>query len=213
MYQEYLSPSWKNTRTTLCLPKRFQDFKDYIQSMPHWINNLISNFTTNPLSETWVHYIQQQNPPYISTDGSRINKKSGGSWIISLSDGTAIVLGWNPDFGQIPVINSYYSEIYVPLASLTVIKWYCNSFYLRIFNPIETCCDNESYVNKLNELQSNTYSKLFIQKLKEYETYLELINIFPKKIFRIVHLKTYPRYARISSQLPLQVQAIITDKN
>ena len=71
----------------------FQDFEDYIQSIPNWISKLISNFTTNLRSETLVHYIQQHTPLHISTDGSRTNKKSGGSWIISLSDGIAIVSG------------------------------------------------------------------------------------------------------------------------
>ena len=85
---------------------------------------------------------------------------------------------------------------------MTVIKWYCNSFYLRIFNPIETCCDNESYVNKLNELQSNTYSKLFIQKLKEYETYLELINIFPKN-FHLIHVKRHQHDFKNTAELTI----------
>jgi len=113
----------------------FQYFENYIQSMHNLISKLISNFTTNPLLETLVHYIQQQTPLYTSTDGSRTNKKSGGSWIISLSDGIAIVSGWNPDYGQITTINSYHSEINASLASLTFLKCYCNYFNFKILNP------------------------------------------------------------------------------
>ena len=92
--------------------------------MPNWISKLVSNFTTNPLSETVVDYIQQQNPLYISIDGSRINKKNGSSCIISLSDGTAIVSGRNQDFGQITAINSYHLEIYASLTFLAFLECY-----------------------------------------------------------------------------------------
>ena len=166
----------------------FQYFENYIQSMHNLISKLIYNFTTNPLLETLVHYIQQQTPLYTSTDGSRTNKKSGGSWIISLSDGIAIVSGWNPDYGQITTINSYHSEINASLASLTFLKCYCNYFNFKILNPIEVFCDNKSYVTKLNELQSNAYSKLFIHKFKEHEAYLVLLNIL-SKLIHLTHVK------------------------
>ena len=89
------------TSTAIITPSRtfFHDFADYIKSMPSWISSLISNFTTNPLSDILVHYIQHQTPLYISNDRSRTHKKSGGGWTISLTDGTEIILGWNPDFG------------------------------------------------------------------------------------------------------------------
>ena len=38
------------------------DFEDYIQLLPPWISNLISNFRTNPLADSLVQYIQQKNP-------------------------------------------------------------------------------------------------------------------------------------------------------
>ena len=52
-------------------------FADYIQSLPQWISILISNFRTNPLSDSLVQYTQQHIPLYISTEGSRTNKKRG----------------------------------------------------------------------------------------------------------------------------------------
>ena len=59
--------------------------------MQKWIGSLISNFTTNPLSEPLLYFIQKQTRLYISTDGSRTNTESGYSWIISLLDGTVMV--------------------------------------------------------------------------------------------------------------------------
>ena len=135
-----------------------------------------------------MQFIQQKTPLYISTDGSRTNKKSGGSWIISLVDGTSIVSGWNPDFGQINTINSYHSEIYASLVSLTFLEYYCDYFHLQLLDPIEAYCDNKSYVTKYNELQSNAYSKLFIHKIKEHEAYLALLPLIPKH-FHLYHVK------------------------
>ena len=125
---------------------------------------------------------------YIYTDGSRTNKKSGRSWIISLIDGTAIVSGWNPDFGQINTINSYHSEIYASLASLTFLECYCDYFHPQLLNPIETYCDNKSNVTKYNELQSNAYSRLCIHKIKEHEVYLALLPLIPNH-FHLYHVK------------------------
>ena len=103
------------------------DFADYIQSMPQLISKLISNFRTNLLSDSLAQFIQQKTPLYISTD---TNKKSGGSWSISLVDGIVIVTGWNLNFGQITTINSYHSKIYESLASLTFLECYCDYFHL-----------------------------------------------------------------------------------
>ena len=135
-----------------------------------------------------MHYIQQHTPLYISTDGSRNHKKSEDGWIISLTDGTEIISGWNPDFGQITVISLYHSEIYAFLASLTILECYCDYSYLQLLNPIEVFCDNKYYVVKYNELQSNAYSKLFMNKLKEHEAHLALLKIIPKH-FTLSHVK------------------------
>ena len=165
-------------------------FADYIQSLPQWISKLISNFRTNPLSDSLVQYIQQQTPLYISTDGSRTNKKSGGSWIISIIDGTEIVSGWNPDFGKINTINSYHSEMYASLASLTFLECCCDYFHVQLLNPIKAYYDNKSYVTKYNELQSNAYSKLFIHKIKEHKAYLALLPLIPNH-FHLSHVKDH----------------------
>ena len=172
-----------------------QDFEDHISSIPKWISSLISNFTTNPLSEILLYDIQQKTRLYISTNGSKTNSKSEDSWIISLPDGTIIISSWNPDFGHITNINLYHSERYASLA-----------FY-----------DNKSYVTKFNELKSNEYSKLCIHKIKEYEAYLALLNI-PSKYFSITHVKGYqddfktPEKLTIPQRLNIDAYIIATSK-
>ena len=177
-----------STAIVISSPNFCTDFEDYIQSLPQWISTLISNFRTSPLADSLVQYIQQQTRLYISTDGSTTNRKSGGSWIVSLNDGTEIVSDWNPDFGQIGIINLYHSEIYASLASQSFLECYCNYFHLQLLNPIESYCDNKSYVTKYNELQSNAYSKLCIHKRKEHEAYLALLPMISKN-FHLYHVK------------------------
>ena len=103
-----------------------KDFTDYIHSMPKWIYLLIQYYTIHPSSMSLIHQIYQHSELLISTDGSRTRIKSGGSWIIALPDGTKLVSGHNPESGRHVDINSYHSEIYASLASLTFLECYCD---------------------------------------------------------------------------------------
>ena len=67
---------------------QLQNFSDYIQSIPQWINLLIRNYTVHPSSDSLLFHIINQTQLLIPTDGSRTHNKSGGSWIIALTDGT-----------------------------------------------------------------------------------------------------------------------------
>jgi len=98
---------------------QLQDFSDYIQSMSQWINLLIRNYTVHPSSDSLIFYIINQTQLLVSTDCSRTHNKSGGSWIIVLTDGTKLISGHNPEFVRHVDINSYHSEIYASLSSLT----------------------------------------------------------------------------------------------
>ena len=52
------------------------------------------------------YYIINNNSLIISTDGTTQARKNGGGWIV-LEDGTKIVSGHNPNFGQSEDITSY----------------------------------------------------------------------------------------------------------
>ena len=87
---------------------------------------------------------------------------------------------------------------------------------LRLYS-IEAFCDNKSYVTKLNELQSNAYSKCFIHKLKGHEAYLVLLNILPKN-FHLIHVKGHQDDFKttaeltISERLNIETDIIATSK-
>ena len=147
-------------------PTQINDFTDYIRSMPRWIVLLLRNYTAHPSSDSLLQHICQQSQLLISTDGSRTHNKSGGSWINALPDDTKLVSRHTPEFGRHVDINSYHSEIYASLASLTFLEYFCDYFSLPLHNTIHVSCDNKSYVTKLNEFISHPYSKLFIHKFK-----------------------------------------------
>ena len=134
--------------------------------MPQWINLLIRIYKMHPSSDSILFRIINKTQLLISTDGSRTHNKSGGSWIIVLTDGTKLISGHNPEFVRHVDINSYHLEIYASLSSLTLLEYFCDYFSLLLNNAIRATCDNKSYVTKLNEFISHPYNKLFIHKIK-----------------------------------------------
>ena len=109
-------------------PAQLQDFSNYIQSIPEWIHLLIWHYTVQPSSDSLRYHIINQTQLLISTDGSRTHNKSGGSWMIALTDGTKLILGHNPEFGRHVDLNSYHSENYASLSSLTFLECFCDYF-------------------------------------------------------------------------------------
>ena len=177
-------------------PTFIQDFQKCIRSMPKYVCFLISSCKSNPLSESLLYYIQNKNLLHISNNGSRTNKKSRGSWIISLQDSTVIISGWNPDFGRILDNNCYHSEIYASLVSLIFLECYWEYYSLPLSNPIEVFYDNKLYGTNINELNSNEYSKLFMYNIKEREAYIDFFNIIPKH-FTVSHVEDHRGHLKI----------------
>ena len=151
---------------------QIQDFSDYVKSMPEWIYSLIRHYTVHPPSHSLLYHIFNKFQLLISIDGSRTHNKSGDSWIIALTDGSKLISGHNPEFGRHVDINSYHSEIYASLSSLTFLECFCDYFSLQLLNDIHATCDNKLHVTKMNEFISHPYTKLFIHKIKESEAYL-----------------------------------------
>ena len=105
-----------------------------------------------------------------------------------MTDVTKLISGHIPEFSRHVDINSYHSEIYASLSSLTLLEYFCDYFSLLLNNAIRATCDNKSYVTKLNEFISHPYNKLFIHKIKESEAYLAILSCLPAN-FVITHIK------------------------
>ena len=194
---------------------QIQDFSDYVKSMPAWIYSLIRNYTVYPSSHSLLYHIINKSQLLISTDGSRTHNKSGGSWIIALPDGSKLISGHNPEFGRHVDINSYHSEIYASLSSLTFLECFCDYFSLQLLNDIHATCDNKSYVTKMNEFITNPYTKLFIHKIKESEAYLAILSCLPPH-FVITHVNGHQDQKKsfhdlsVAEKLNIEADAIAT---
>ena len=93
----------------------------------------------------------------IVSDGSKTRTKSGGGWVIATNDGTIIIRGSNPDFGQLGKMQSYRSEFYASLASQLLIKTYAEYFKVTIESKITSYCDNKAYVERLKQFIDDPY--------------------------------------------------------
>ena len=102
------------------------------------------------------YYIINNNNLIISTDGTTKTRKSA---VVgpSLEDGTKIVSGHNPNFGQSEDINSYRTEIYVSLAASLFLHLYSQFYMVEITNKCKGICSNPKYVKQLSWLLEDEY--------------------------------------------------------
>ena len=115
----------------------------------------------------------------------REKKKIGGGWLIATYIGQRIVHGHNNDYGQSEDIHSYQSEVNASLASPLFINTYAEFFHLKITDNIIGLCNNEAYVNKLNEIIGNPKYLKYLYKTTEDEAYKLISSIIPSNY--IIH--------------------------
>ena len=97
-----------------------------------WIQLLTKHFEENQAVFSLFHYIQQNNPLIISTDGSKDKRRSGV----------------NPNFSHISAIISYRAEVFISLAVTLFLHLYSIYYQPPVNNKINALCDNQSYANK-----------------------------------------------------------------
>ena len=142
---------------------------------------------------------------YLSTDGAREDTKSGGGWLITTKTGQRIVHGFNPDYGQSEDIHSYQSEVYASLASLLFIHTYAEFYNIPINNNITGLCDNEAYVNKLNEIIAHPKYLKYLYKTTEYEAFQLISTIIPRN-YKLHHIKSHQDDECSYDKLPLHAK-------
>ena len=86
----------------------------------------------------------KQHPLIISSNVSKSERRSGGSWIIALECGTHIVQGYTPNFGQISAINSYRVEVYASLAATLFLHLYPGYYKFSVHNTIHDLCEDRA---------------------------------------------------------------------
>ena len=109
------------------------------------------------------------------------------SWIIALEDCKHIATGHTPNFGQVNRTSSYRTEVYVSLASILFIQHYANYYKIQLNNNFTALCDNEAYVNKLQQLIKNPYQFRNPYKNNEPEVIKIILQYLPDN-FTIQHI-------------------------
>ena len=84
-------------------------------------------------------------------------KKNGGSWIIALENGIHIATWHNPNFWQAKKTSSYRTEVYATLDILLFLHHYGKYYKITLNNKFTALCDNEAYVNKLQQIMEDPY--------------------------------------------------------
>ena len=115
-----------------CKRKTIQSWKEYIQQLDDWTKLLIQNHNFHQGAESLPLHITQQTNLIIATDGSKYEKRNGGSCIIALEDGTHIATGHNPNFGQANKTSSYRTEVYASLAVLLFLHHYAKYYKITL---------------------------------------------------------------------------------
>ena len=82
------------------IQKSIRTLDEYIHQQPPHIRHLIQNYELNHNSDSLLELLNNKSMIYISTDGARIDTKSGGGWLITTDTGQRIVHGFNSDYGQ-----------------------------------------------------------------------------------------------------------------
>ena len=128
-------------------PIKITSFKQYINTLPQWKRNLISNYDESTTNSSLAEAIQMKQKFIIASDGSKSKSTSGGAWIIANMQGNTFIARTNPDFGHKSQIHSHRAEIYGVLSVLTFIKEYSNYFMLPFLSEIVYYCDNLEVVH------------------------------------------------------------------
>ena len=160
-------------------PQRPRSWKEYHQQQPEWVQSLTNHFTENSEVFPSFQYIQNHIPFITSSDGSKGDRRSGGSWIIALECGDHIFHGYNPNFGKISAINSYRVEVYVFLAATLSLHLYSVYYKVLVHNKINALCDNQAYVNKLTYPLEDEYHQQGLHKNTEAEAFSIILQLLP----------------------------------
>ena len=194
----------------ILLSKQYTTISPNKHSYSRWIHStptsthspIIFNDELNHNSDSLLELINNESLIYISTDSAREDTKSGGGWLIVTDTGQRIVHGFNPDYGQSEDIHSYRSEVYASLAALLFLHFYAAFFNTIITNNIIGICDNEAYVNKLNEIIVNPRYLKYLYKTTEHEAFKLIFTIIPNN-FKLLHINSHQDDECSYNELPL----------
>ena len=181
---------------------KITSFKQYINTLPQWKRNLISNYEESTTHSSLAEAIQMKQKFIIASDGSKSKSTSGGAWLIANMNGETFIEGTNPDFGHISQIHSHRAEIYGVLSVFIFIKAYSNYFMLPFLSAIEYHGDNLEIVHKINILANDPNYFDELHKTTDHDAVLQLKLCFPKEIIAF-HVKSHQDLRKKQEHLTL----------
>ena len=158
------------------------------------------------------YYIINSNSLIISTDGTTQKRKSSGSWIIALEDGTKIVSGHNPNFGQSDDITSYRTKIYTSLAAALFLYIYSQFYMVGFTNQCKAIFSNPKYVRQFSWLLEDEYHHYRLHKSTEWEALYIILQMLPPN-FKIEFNQRYQDKKIQFYRLPIKGKLNVDTKN
>ena len=70
---------------------KITSFKQYINTLPQWKRNLISNYDESTTNSSLAEAIQMKQKFIIASDGSKPKSTSGGAWLIANMKGETFI--------------------------------------------------------------------------------------------------------------------------
>ena len=198
MFQVYTRFSFQNLDQ-----KGKYEFNTYIKLLPILKQVLIKNYKESSTAEPLINLIQQHHKLIIALDGSKSSKTSGGGWLIVDAEGSKLLTGFNPDFGDINQINSHRAEIYRALSVFLFLHKYCKFYRLQLQSLIEYICDNKEVVQELSHITDcnrNYYSSN--SKIIDLDTVLEIQKYIPNNI-KVNHVRGHQDKKKRKEQLTM----------
>ena len=137
--------------------------------------------------------------------------------IIANGDGDEIILGYNPDLGDIFQINSHRSEIFGTLAVLLFYREYSRFYKIEMQSETIYYYDNKKVINKLQNIteDGSYYSEDY--KVKDSNSILKIQKYFSCN-FKMTHVRRHKdkpvrkEKMTIAEKLNINVDRLVEEK-
>ena len=146
----------KLTPSTFFTPHRIDistSFYNHVKTMHTWERTMTIRTFTHYLT-CLITKLQQRSTMCITTDGSKTDKKSGGTWTLSTPHGQLLAHGQNPDYNIMDNMHSHRLEADEMLSVLLFFKEYFNFYSIPLQNKFKIYCDNKVITNKISMVKN-----------------------------------------------------------
>ena len=100
-------------------------FHDHVKTMHTWKRTILEHtFTQYPTY--LITKLEQRSTIFLAMDGSKTDKKTGGTFVLFTPNGQLLAHGSNPDYNSMDNMYSHRLEAYTMLSALIFLQEYYN---------------------------------------------------------------------------------------